>query len=101
MFVTTGKTGSFSASILTPGNYFIVLQHGAASTNQIQNVTVNYLLDGSNPTVLGAGIGVLAVGVVMIFIGYRTASRAQPPPKTTDVVMFDRPKPETPPGQNQ
>jgi len=81
MFSTSGSTGSFSASVLSPGNYYLVLEHGASFTDQVQNVQVSWVLDGSN----------LATGLVFLFIGYRKMHRASPPPSATDVVMFDQP----------
>src|SRR5207244_13393849 len=45
MFSTSGSTGSFSASVLSPGNYYLVLEHGASFTDQVQNVQVSWVLD--------------------------------------------------------
>ena len=91
MFSTSGSTGSFSASVLSPGNYYLVLEHGASFTDQVQNVQVSWVLDGSNLALLGTGLAILATGLVFLFIGYRKMHRASPPPSATDVVMFDQP----------
>src|SRR5213596_1759963 len=91
MFSTSGSTGSFSASVLSPGNYYLVLEHGASFTDQVQNVQVSWVLDGSNLALLGTGLAILATGLVFLFIGYRKMHRASPPPSVTDVVMFDQP----------
>lgn len=97
LFTAVGSTGSFSASVAYPGTYYITMQHGSAFTGQTQNVQVSWLLDGSNPTILGIGFTVLAAAVVMIVIGYRKMARAQPPPSATDVIRFDKPESENPP----
>ena len=91
MFSTSGSTGSFSASVLSPGNYYLVLEHGASFADQVQNVQVSWVLDGSNLALLGTGLAILATGLVFLFIGYRKMHGASPPPSATDVVMFDQP----------
>jgi hypothetical protein len=95
MFQTSGTTGSFSANVLTPGAYYIVLQHGANTANQAQNVQVSYTIDGMNLIYLGSGLGVLIVGLVLAAFGYRRKSKVTPPRAVTDVVVFGEPKPET------
>jgi len=99
MFVTSGSTGSFAASVFSPGDYYLVLEHGAAYSSQAQNVQLSWTLEGMNPVWLALGISVLVIGVVLSSLGYLRRG-ALPPPSATDVIMFDRPKPEgTPPTQ--
>lgn len=97
MFTTTGASGSFSASIQTPGNYYLILQHTASMTNSGLIVQVSWLIDGSNITLLGAGLAVLAAAVAMIIVGYRKMGKSQPAPAAADVIRFDQPKPSNPP----
>ena len=97
MFVTSGKTGSYSASVFSPGDYYLVLEHGAAYSNQAQNVQLSWTLDGMNPVWLALGISVLVVGVVLSSLGYLKRRGALPPPSATDVIMFDKPEPEDSP----
>ena len=100
MFVTSGSTGSYSASVFSPGDYYLVLEHGAAYSTQAQNVQLSWTLEGMNPVWLALGISVLVIGVVLSSLGYLKRRGALPPPSATDVIMFDRPKPEgTPPTQ--
>ncbi|HET7404481.1 MAG TPA: hypothetical protein VFJ63_00010 [Candidatus Bathyarchaeia archaeon] len=102
MFVTSGPSSTFTASITGPGNVYLVFQHGSSYTNQIQNVSVSWTLDGSNVTILAGGFALLIAGAVLTFIGYRKARSSQPPPSASDVVMFNQPKPpETPPSPPQ
>ena len=100
MFVTSGITGTYSASVFSPGDYYLVLEHGAAYSNQAQNVRLSWTLDGMNPVWLALGISVLTIGLVLSSLGYLKRRGASPPPSATDVIMFDKPKPEgTPPNQ--
>src|SRR5438128_415837 len=84
-------TDSMFSTSGSPGSYYLVLEHGASFTDQVQNVQVSWVLDGSNPALLGTGLAILATGLVLLFIGYRKMHRASPPPSATDVVMFDQP----------
>ncbi len=95
LFAMSGSSGSFSASVFSPGDYYLVLQHGANFVNQVQAVQLAWLLDGANPVLLGLGIAVLAVGVILSFVGYRMRARAAPPPSTAGVILFDQPKLES------
>ncbi len=97
MFQTSGSTGSFSVAVLTPGTYYIILQHAASTANQAQNVQVSYTIDGMNLIYLGSGLGVLAAGLILAIFGYRRKRKVTPPRTVTDVVMFGQPKPETTP----
>jgi hypothetical protein len=93
MFQTSGISGSFSANVPSPGTYYIVLEHGASSVNQVQNVQVSYVIDGMNPVYLVSGLGLLAAGIILAVLGYARKRKVVPPRSVTDVVMFDHPKP--------
>jgi hypothetical protein len=98
MFVTSGSSGSYSASVFSPGDYYLVLQHGSAYSAQSQNVQLTWTLDGMNLVWLGIGVSVLIVGVALSSLGYLKRRGALPPPSATDVIMFNQPKPpEQPP----
>jgi hypothetical protein len=97
MFVSSGRTGSYSASVSSPGDYYLVLEHGTAYSNRAQNVQLSWTLDGMNPVWLALGVSVLVIGVVLSSLGYLKRRGALPPPSATDVIMFDRPKPESTP----
>lgn len=100
MFTASGSSGSYSASIFSPGNYYLVLQHGSAYAAQSQSVQLTWTLDGMNPVWLGIGVSVLIVGVALSSLGYLKRRGALPPPSATDVIMFDKPNPEgAPPAQ--
>jgi hypothetical protein len=92
LFSTSGPTGSFSASISSPGDYYLILQHGASNTNQIQNVQVSYVIDGMNPVFLGSGIALIAAGIALGYLGYIKKRRTVAPRSVTDVILFDRPQ---------
>jgi hypothetical protein len=94
MFVTSGITGTYSASVSSPGDYYLVLEHGAAYSSQAQNVQLSWTLNGMNPVWLALGISVLTIGLVLSSLGYLKGRGASPPPSATDVIMFDKPKPE-------
>ena len=101
MFVTSGSSGSYSASVFSPGDYYLVLQHGSAYSGQTQSVRLTWTLDGMNPVWLGSGLSVLIIGVVLSSLGYLKRRGALPPPSATDVIMFNKPNPEgTPPAQS-
>lgn len=91
LFQTTASTGSYSTTISTPGTYYLVLEH--ATNNNAQDVQITYLLDGWSPIFLGSGIGLIAVGIVLGYVGSRQRRRQEAPRQATDVVMFDQPKP--------
>ena len=101
MFATSGSSGSYSASFSSPGDYYLVLQHGSAYSSQSQSVQLTWTLDGMNPGWLGIGVTVLIIGVALSSLGYVRRRRALPPPSATDVIMFDKPSSgETPPAQS-
>ena len=103
MFATSGSSGSYSASVFSPGDYYLVLQHGSAYSSQPQSVLLTWTLDGMNPVWLGLGVSVLIVGVALSSLGYLKRRGALPPPSATDVIMFDQPKPspeQPPPAQS-
>lgn len=93
MFQTSGNSGSFSVNIQSPGTYYIVLEHGASSANQVQSVQVSYVVDGMNTLYLVSGIGLLAAGILLSVLGYSRKRKVVPPRTVTDVVMFNQPKP--------
>ncbi len=98
LFETSGANGSFSALLSSPGNYYIVLQHGTAYSGQAQNVQVSYAIDGINPTILFSGIGTIVGGIFVALLGYARKRKTTPPRAVTDVILFDRGRPEgTPP----
>ncbi len=94
LFAISGGSGTFSASVVSPGDYYLVLQHGANFVNQTQAVQLTWQLDGTNPVLLGLGITILVVGVILSLLGYRMRRRGAPPPSTAGVILFDQPKPE-------
>ena len=100
LFAITGSSGGFSASVAFPGDYYLVIQHGASFVNQAEAVQLTWQLDGSNFFLLGLGITIFVVGVILTFLGYRLRSRGAPPPSTAGVILFDQPKSEsTTPGE--
>jgi hypothetical protein len=97
MFETIQATGSFSASIQSPGQYYIVLTHAAGTGGLIQNVQVNYSLDGMNIVFLGSGIILVIVGASLVYAGYTRKRKTAIPPTITDVTMFEAPRNQTSP----
>src|SRR5438093_13117026 len=97
MFVTSGSTGSYSASVFSPGDYYLVLEHGAAYSSQAQNVQLSWTLEGMNPDWLALGISVVVIGVVLCSLGYLKRCGALLPPSPTYVIMFASLTPEDPP----
>ena len=91
LFKTTGSSGSFSITVLTPGTYYVVFDH--AANNNAQDVQITYLRDGWNPIFLGTGVALIAVGIALGVLGNRQRRKQEAPRKATDVVMFDQPKP--------
>lgn len=90
LFQTTGSSGGFSATIASPGTYYLVFDH--AATNNAQDVQITYLLDGWSPIFLGAGIALIAGGTSLGILGNGQRRKQEAPRKATDVVMFDQPK---------
>ena len=90
LFQTTGSSGSFSATVSTPGTYYLVFDH--ATNNNAQDVQISYLLDGWDPIFLGTGIALITVGIALGILGNRQRRKQEAPRKATDVVMFDQPK---------
>jgi len=90
IFQATGSGGSFSATVSTPGTYYLVFDH--AANNNAQDVQITYLRDGWNPIFLGTGIALIAAGIALGIFGNRQRRKQEAPRKATDVVMFDQPK---------
>ncbi|TMI57524.1 hypothetical protein E6H16_10355 [Candidatus Bathyarchaeota archaeon] len=90
IFQATGSGGSFSATVSTPGTYYLVFDH--AANNNAQDVQITYLRDGWNPIFLGTGVALIAVGIALGIFGNRQRRKQEAPRKATDVVMFDQPK---------
>ena len=91
LFQATGSSGSFGATVSTPGTYYLVFDH--ASNNNAQDLQITYLLGGWNPIFLGAGVALIAAGIALGILGNRQRRKQEAPRKATDVVMFDQPKP--------
>jgi hypothetical protein len=92
MFQTFGAIGSFSASIQSPGQYYIVLTHVAGTSGLIQNVQLNYSLDGTNIVFLGSAIILVIIGAALVSAGYAKKRKMAIPRTITDVTMFEAPK---------
>jgi hypothetical protein len=92
MFQTFGAIGSFSASILSPGLYYIVLTHVAGTSGLIQNVQLNYSLNGTNIVFLGSAIILIIVGAALVSVGYTRKRKMDIPRTITDVTMFEAPR---------
>ena len=90
LFRATGSSGSFSATVSTPGTYYLVFDH--AADNNAQDVQITYLRDGWNPIFLGTGIALIAVGIALGVLGNKQRRKQEAPRKVTDVVVFDQPK---------
>ena len=90
LFKVTGSSGSFSATVSSPGTYYLVFDH--ATNNSAQDVQITYLLDGWNPIFLGAGIAMIGIGIALGVLGNRQRRKQETPRKVTDVVVFDQPK---------
>ena len=90
IFQATGSGGSFSATVSTPGTYYVVFDH--AANNNAQDVQITYLRDGWNPIFLGTGIALIAAGIALGILGNKQRRKQEAPRKATDVVMFDQPK---------
>ena len=90
IFQATGSGESFSATVSTPGTYYLVFDH--AANNNAQDVQITYLRDGWNPIFLGTGVALIAVGIALGIFGNRQRRKQEAPRKATDVVMFDQPK---------
>src|SRR3989442_4524863 len=71
LFLTTGTSGGFSANIVGPGSYYLVLEH---DLNQAQHtIQISYQVAGMNPVFFGTGIGLLEAVVTLLLVG--TSSR--------------------------
>jgi hypothetical protein len=92
MFQTFGAIGSFSASIQSPGQYYIVLTHVAGTSGLIQNVQLNYSLDGTNIVFLGSAIILVIIGAALVSAGYARKRKMAIPRTITDVTMFEAPR---------
>ena len=92
------SSGSFSVSIPSPGNYYLIFMHGVSFASSPQTISFSVSLDGYNPVVLASGFGSLAAGAASFFIGYRLRNKyldEKATPKASDVVMFDKPSSTT------
>ncbi len=85
-----GSNGAFSATVPSPGTYYIILVHGLFSHNQDQNVQVSLVIDGVNNEYLASGIGVAAAGITLAYVGYTRRRKTIPSRKVIDVIMSDR-----------
>jgi hypothetical protein len=92
MFQTFGAIGRFSVSIQSPGQYYIVLTHVAGTSGLIQNVQLNYSLDGTNIVFLGSGIILVIIGAALVSMGYARKRKTAIPRTITDVTMFEAPR---------
>jgi hypothetical protein len=92
MFQTFGAIGSFSASIQSPGQYYIVITHVAGTSGLIQNVQLNYSLDGTNIVFLGSAIILIVVGAALVSVGYTRKRKMDIPRTIADVTMFEAPR---------
>ena len=90
IFQATGSGGSFSATVSTPGTYYLVFDH--AANNNAQDVQITYLRDGWNPIFLATGVALIAAGIALGILGNKQRRKQEAPRKATDVVMFDQPK---------
>lgn len=96
LYSHTGISGSFSVDLPDTSKYYICVDHGT-SAEAARTVTVSVEITGISVMFLVGGIVVLAIGVVLTFLGMRmkakerTALPAPPPPgsRSTDVTMFD------------
>jgi hypothetical protein len=92
--LTTGISGGFSANILGPGSYHLVLEHDLNTAQQ--TIQISYQVDGMNPVFLGTGIGLLVAGVALALVGRRSRQRHEPPRKHSDIILFDKPPENNP-----
>ena len=91
LFQATGSSGSFGATVSTPGTYYLVFDH-ASNNNAAQDLQITYLLGGWNPIFLGTGIALIVAGIALGILGNKQRQKQEAPRKATDVVMFDQPK---------
>ncbi len=94
LFSTTGTNGGFSANIVSPGSYHLVLEHDLNTAQQ--TVQISYQVDGMNLVFLGTGIGLIVAGVALVLVGRRSRQRYEPPRKHSDVILFDKPPENNP-----
>jgi hypothetical protein len=96
MFSAEGASGSFSVSLPSPGNYYLVFVHGTGLENSAQDLSFSANLDGYNPVILVVGFGLLAAGAVSFVLGYRLRNKyldEKLNSRAPDVILFDKPSP--------
>ncbi len=99
--------GGGTVSIPADGTYYLVINHGNGYSGIAQAGQMTIHASGLNVTLLAVGIGFAVVGVVLLALGYRMRSKAQPVPRgyvaPSQVTMFPPsgqglpPSPQPPP----
>ncbi len=93
------SSGSFSVSLPSPGNYYLIFTHGTGLETSSQEVNFSLNLDGYNPVILAVGVGLLVGGAISLGVGYHLRNKYLDKlltPAASDVVVFDKPSPPPP-----
>ncbi len=106
LYANAGSTsGGGSVVIPTDGTYYLVVNHGSGSSGSSQTGEMTIDATGLNVTVLAIGIGLIIVGAVVLAVGYRMRSKAQPAPPgyvaPSQVTLFPPTGPGLPPSPSQ
>lgn len=92
---TIGSSGSFSANFPAPGKYYLVIDHGPGNEQTTQAFSLTVSFGGTNTLVLALGSGMIIVGGIIAFLGYRAKKSAEGTrPPSPGVVLYDQ---QTPP----
>lgn len=102
LYANPGSTsGAGSVVIPADGTYYLVVNHGSDSSALAQSGQMTIRATGLNVTVLAVGIALMVIGAVVLAVGYRMRSKAQPAPpgfaSTSQVTLFPRSGQELPP----
>jgi hypothetical protein len=82
VYSATASAGTIDVTLPRGGRYYLVFEHGPGLDGTAQTITTSIKVSGIDPTPLGIGLVVLAIGALLLAFGYRSKRReARMPPR--------------------